>query len=117
MLQEMEWQVKIEGQNKKRILVSFDPQGELIIFRGQFSIKNKWVDFSTETYAMDITLESIQSMIAKVSDLMNKRLKVYEDLNKSFSIIREVEVQDGSVEITDGKTLVVAADGSTITTI
>jgi hypothetical protein len=96
----MEWQIKIEGQNKKRILVCFDPQGELIIFRGQYSIKNHWIDFSTETHPMEIDLETIQSLIGKVYDSMNKRLEVYDDLNKSFGLIKNIEVQNGELSMT-----------------
>ena len=89
----MEWQVKIEGHPKQRILVSFDPQGEMIIFHGQYSIKNHWVDFSEETHPMEIDLETIQSLIEKVYDTMNKRLEVYEDLDKSFGIIKEIKIE------------------------
>ena len=89
----MEWQVKIEGHPKQRILVSFDPQGEMIIFHGKYSIKNHWVDFSEETHPMEIDLETIQSLIGKVYDTMNKRLEVYEDLDKSFGIIKEIKIE------------------------
>ena len=89
----MEWQVRIEGHSKKRILVTFDPQGEIILFQGQYSIKNHWIDFSCETHAMEIDLETIQSLIGKVYDTMNKRLEVYEDLNKSFGLIKEIKIQ------------------------
>lgn len=93
----MEWHVKIEGQPKKRILVSFEPQGELIIFKGQYSIKNAWIDFSTETYPMDITIETIQLKLIKVYEKMDERLKVYEDLDKSFGLIKNVEIQSNQV--------------------
>ena len=89
----MEWQVRIEGHPKQRILVSFDPQGEMILFQGQYSIKNHWIDFSVETHPMEIDLETIQSLIGKVYDTMNKRLEVYEDLNKSFGIIKEIKIE------------------------
>jgi len=102
MLHEMEWQVKIEGQSKQRILVTFDPQGETIIFRGQYSIKNNWIDFSSDTYPMDITLEGIQAKLVKVYNQMNDRLKVYDDLNKSFALIKNVEMRSGEfVSTTD----------------
>ena len=89
----MEWQVKIEGHPKQRILISFDPQGEMISFCGQYSIRNHWIDFSMETHSMEIDLEIIQSLIEKVYDTMNKRVKVYEDLDKSFDVIKEVKIQ------------------------
>lgn len=89
----MEWQIKIEGQSKQRILVNFDPQGELIIFRGQYSIKNKWIDFSSETHSMNIDLETIQELLLKVYEKMDERLKVYDDLAKSFEVIKIVGIE------------------------
>lgn len=90
----MKWQVKIEGKPKQRILVEFDPQGELIIFRGQYSVKNMWIDFSSETYQMDITLEIIQLLLGRVYDAMEKRLKVWEDLDKSFKLIENIAIPE-----------------------
>ena len=88
----MEWQVKIEGHPKQRILVNFDPQGELIIFKGQYSIKNKWIDFSNESHSIEIDLEIIRSAIERVYVAMNKRLEVYVDLNKTFGVIKEIKI-------------------------
>ena len=99
----MEWQIRIEGQNKKRILVTFDPQGEMILFSGQYSIKNKWIDFSCESHPMEIDLETIQSMLIKVYETMNKRLAVYEDLNKSFGLIKNVEMRNDNEIVQNGE--------------
>ena len=101
----MQWQIRIDGQSKKRILVVFDPQGEMIIFHGQYSIKNHWIDFSTETHVMEIDLETIQSLIGKVYDTMNKRLEVYEDLNKSFRLIKEVKIQGEGEDLVSSTTV------------
>jgi len=101
----MEWQVKIEGKPKQRILVSFDPQGELIIFRGQYktSVKDwttndgkrsEWIDFSNEKYSMNINLETIQELLLKVYNVMNERIVIHEDLTKSFEIIKTVEIKE-----------------------
>lgn len=90
----MEWQVKIEGQPKQRILVTFDPQGETIIFKGQYSIKNNWVDFSRETYPMDATMIVIETKLVSVYKKMVERVKVYEDLDKRFTLIKNVEIKD-----------------------
>lgn len=100
----MEWQVKIEGNPKQRILVNFDPQEEQIIFKGQYrtSVKdwtinggshNEWVDFSTEIYSMNIDLETIQELLLKVYNVMNERIVIHEDLTKSFGIIKTIEIQ------------------------
>jgi hypothetical protein len=93
MLQQMEWQVRIEGHNKERILITFEPRREMIFFRGQYSIKNNWITFSVDAHPMEIDLETIQSMISKVYDKMNERLKVYLDLDKSFNIIKEITIE------------------------
>jgi len=97
----MKWHVRIEGKPKQRILITFDPQGEMILFQGQYSVKNQWIDFSSETHPMEIDLETIQSLIGKAYDTMNKRLEVYEDLDKSFGVIKEIKipglVPDGTV--------------------
>jgi hypothetical protein len=91
--QSMEWQVRIEGKLKQRIMVKFDPLKEIIIFTGQYSIKNKWIDFSEEDFSMNITLEVIQELLFKVYEKMNERIKVHEDLNKSFNLIKLIEIK------------------------
>ena len=96
----MKWQVKIDGKPKQRILVEFDPQGELIIFRGQYSVRNMWIDFSNETHPMDITLDDIQLLLGRVYDAMEKRLRVWEDLDKSFSLIKEIAIPTDESPIT-----------------
>jgi hypothetical protein len=102
----MEWIIKIEGKPKQRILVKFDPQKEMIYFIGQYkpdfktiaTVESKsvvWFDFATEEYPMNITLELIQDMLLKVYEKMNERLTIYEDLSKSFEIIKLIEIPEG----------------------
>ena len=102
----MEWKIIIEGEAKKRILVNYDPLKETITFKGQYKSGGKdyvydmktnyWVDFSTETLPMNVTLEDIQKVIVRVYDKMNERLTVHEDLTKSFGIIQQVELKRNS---------------------
>lgn len=92
--QSMQWIVKIENKSNQRIMVKFDPMKELLYFIGQYKIKINWIDFSQEEYSMNITLEVIQDILFKVYEKMNERLKVHEDLNKSFEIIKVIEIKE-----------------------
>jgi hypothetical protein len=92
--QSMYWIVKIENKPNQRIMVKFDPMKELLYFIGQYKIRVLWIDFSQEEYSMNITLEVIQDLLFNVYEKMNERLKVHEDLNKSFNAIKEIEINE-----------------------
>lgn len=88
----MEWIVKITEQPNQRILVKFDPKKEELIFVGQYKPHNKqWVDFSEESYSMEIDLETIQNLLLKTYKKMKKRLLAYENISEGFSVIKEIE--------------------------
>lgn len=88
----MEWIVKITEQPNQRILVKFDPKKEEIIFIGQYKPHNKqWVDFSEESYSMEIELEMIQKLLLKTYEKMKERLAAYENISEGFSVIKEIE--------------------------
>jgi hypothetical protein len=101
----MEWIIKLEGKKNQRILIKFEPQLEQIFFYGQYKPNMKdlvnidrdkrtqWVDFSMESYSMNITLELINEMMVKVYKKMNERLEIYQDLSKSFIAIDTIELQ------------------------
>ena len=91
----MEWKVEIEGKTNQRILVKFDPKNELIIFIGQYKPHNKeWVDFSEESYSMDITLETIQELLFKVYQKMKERLDAYLNIAEGFKVIKLIEIKE-----------------------
>ena len=102
----MEWIIKLEGKKNQRILIRFEPQLEQVFFYGQYKPNMKdlvhidrnkstpWVDFSSDSYSMNITLELINEMIVKVYDKMKERLEIYQDLSKSFIAIDTVEIQE-----------------------
>lgn len=92
--QSMQWIVKIENKSNQRIMIKFDPMKELLYFIGQYKIKINWIDFSEEEYSMNITLEIIQDLLFKVYKKMNERLKVHEDINKSFEVIKIIEIKE-----------------------
>jgi hypothetical protein len=101
----MEWLVKITEKKDQRILVKFDPKSEEIKFIGQFkpntkdlafldSTTERWVDFSEESYSMDIDLETIQELLYKTYKKMNERLEAYENIAKGFEIIKLIEMPE-----------------------
>ena len=90
--QSMYWIVKIENKPNQRIMIKFDPMKEMLYFIGQYRIKVMWIDFSQEEYSMNITLDVIQELLFKVCEKMNERLRVHDDLNKSFNAIGIIEM-------------------------
>lgn len=88
----MKWVVNIEGNKKMRILVTFEPQNELIVFHGQYkSIGLEWFDFSVLTHPMIIDLDSMKEMLEKVYNEMKNRIEAYDDLSNSFTILKNIE--------------------------
>ena len=91
----MEWIIKIENKPDQRIKINFDPKNELIIFHGQYKPHNKeWVDFSEESYSIDIDLETIQKLLVDTYDAMKQRLDVYKDLSDSFGVLKIIEIDE-----------------------
>ena len=96
----MEWKVTIEDKPNQRILVRFDPMNEMIHFIGQYKPHNReWVDFSKETYPMDIDLETLQDMMTKAYRKMKDRLVAYNNVAEGFTIIKEVKIQNEGEEL------------------
>lgn len=101
----MEWLVKITEKKDQRILVKFDPKNEEIKFIGQFrpstkdlalldSTTERWVDFSEESYSMELDLETIQNLLYKTAKKMSERLVAYENIAKGFEIIKLIEIPE-----------------------
>jgi len=91
----MEWIVKITEQPNQRILVKFDPKKEEVVFIGQYKPHNKqWVDFSEESYSMEIELGTIQNLLIKTYKKMKERLAAYENISEGFSVIKEIEFKE-----------------------
>lgn len=101
----MEWIIKIEEKNDRRILITFNPLRESIIFTGQFKPKAKdmvnsdikngfiWVNIAEDLYSMKIEFTELQTIIAKVYNQMEARLKVQEDLAKVFTVFKTIEIK------------------------
>jgi hypothetical protein len=107
----MEWIIHIEGKKDQRILITFEPTRESIRFVGQYKPLAKdirikdfkagfiWVDFSEEMHSMEIDLETLKEYISKVYDKMEERLKIYEDLSKTFAVFKSIEIAETEGEI------------------
>lgn len=90
----MEWKIAIEDKPNQRILVRFDPLSERIRFYGQFKPHNReWVNFSEDEYPMDIDLDVLQDMMAKVYNKMKERLVTYDNLAEGFTVIKEIKIE------------------------
>lgn len=91
----MEWIVKIEGEKHQRIRIRFNPVVETIHFYGECRVKNnEWTIFSEALHKIDISLEEIQITMVKVMGDLRKRLKEYENLDKGFSVLKEVAFEE-----------------------
>ena len=91
----MEWKVQIEDKPNQRILVRFDPLTETIRFYGQYKPHNReWVNFSEETYPMDIDLDVLQDMMSKVYNKMKERVAAYNNLAEGFTVIKEIKIEE-----------------------
>lgn len=86
----MNWIIKIENEPKQRIKVTFLPLAEIVTITGEFKSKNDWVVFSSRNHNMKIDLEQLQIEMSRVVEEMRKRINEYENLNKGFSVIKEV---------------------------
>lgn len=92
----MKWNVDIGEDGEKRIKVVFEPKTESVIFIGQYHQPktNLWTDFVEEKVSMNFDLETLQTYLAVVSKKLDKRIAVFDDLSKSFKIIRNIEIQE-----------------------
>ena len=102
----MEWIIRIEGKKDRRILITFEPLRESIIFTGQYKpsakdmvnadIKNGfiWIDISKDMCSMNIDLTKIQEMITNVYHQMEKRLAVEEDLSEVFTVFKAIKIKE-----------------------
>jgi len=102
----MEWIIKIEGKNDRRILITLDPLRESIIFTGQFKPKAKdmvssdikngfiWVNISEDLHSMKIDLNEIQEIITNIYHQMEKRLAVQQDLAEVFNVFKAIKIKE-----------------------
>ena len=101
----MEWIVKIENVLNQRILVNFNAETNELIFIGQYKPHSKdWINFSKIAKPLWNNLispnsESIDGEIIKTSlfdayEEMNKKIKLYEEINEGFSLIKVIEIKE-----------------------
>ena len=87
-------------------MICFEPLKESLRFIGQFKPLAKdtiirdlkagfiWVDISEDVHSMDIDLETLKEYISKVYDKMEERLKVQDDLSKTFTVLKKIEIKE-----------------------
>ena len=87
-------------------MIIFDAMLETIKVVGQFKPSAKdivnddiksgfiWYDISKAEHTMDIDLDTLKDYISKVYDEMEKRLKVQEDLSKTFGVFKSIEIKE-----------------------
>ena len=101
----MEWIVRIEktpeieDEKDQRIRIVFNPMVETIHFYGEVKLKNRqkiseWVVFSEDTYPMKITLDMLQLKMGLVVADMRKRLKEYENIEKGFTVLKWIAIEE-----------------------
>ena len=102
----MEWIIHIEGKKDRRILIIFDAMQETIKFIGQFKPLAKdtiikdikagftWADISEDRHSMKIDLDTLTEYIQKVYVKMEERLKVQDDLSKTFAIFKTIKIKE-----------------------
>ena len=91
----MKWIIDLENKPNQRIVVRFSPKEELIYFTGQYKPKNKeWVDFSEESYSMEIDLETIQELLTKTYNKMKERLDAYINIAEGFTVLKTIEIKE-----------------------
>ncbi len=101
----MEWIVRIEktldveSEIEQRIRIVFNPISENISLFGEAKLKNRlknteWFVFSEDSHEMVITLEQLQEKMATVVLEMRKRLIEYENLDKGFSVLKWIGIEE-----------------------
>ena len=91
----MEWIVDLENKPNQRIVVRFDPKKEEVLFIGQYKPKNRpWVDFSEESYTMEIDLDAIQNCLSKTYNKMKERLDAYNNIAEGFTLLKTIEIKE-----------------------
>lgn len=96
----MRWRVNIEKQDGKpienrRIIVTFDPMNEQLVFTCQFKPHNRdWVDFCIEKYECNtqLSIENIRKYLNSGYSIMHRRLNMLNSITDEFSVIKEIVV-------------------------
>lgn len=102
----MEWKVKIEDEKKQRIRFEFVPLEEELRVYGEYQIGgNQWEVFSEavkkfvsefegEKTHDKIQLKDLQELMERVVIDMRPRIEEYENLNKGFTVLKEVAFKE-----------------------
>jgi hypothetical protein len=106
----MRWIIKIENKPELRIVVSFNPILEILIFTGQYKYKSEWHDFSVEKFPIfpievvnssdgilsykptEIELAKIKELLFDTYEKLNNRVEAHKNIDESFKFITLIEV-------------------------
>jgi len=92
----MRWTIYIEDKPNTKIIVTYLPLEDLIVFTGEFKLKNsRWIEFTKESVSsIDINLAGIQSLFSKTSTKLIERIDKYNDLNSTFNVLDTIKIEE-----------------------
>ena len=108
----MKWIVKIENKPELRIVVTFNPMLEILLFTGQYKYKSEWHDFSVEKFPIfpievvnssegnlsykptQIELNRIKELLYDTYEKLNNRVEAHKNIEEGFKFITLIEVKE-----------------------
>jgi hypothetical protein len=92
----MRWTIYIEDKPNTKIIVTYLPLEDLLVFTGEFKLKNgRWFEFTKESVSsIDINLAGIQSLFSKSSTKLIERVDKYNDLNSTFNVLDTIKIEE-----------------------
>jgi hypothetical protein len=90
----MKWTVKIEGKQDQKIVVTFDPKNETLLFTGMYKYNLEWLVFSEVSTPMEIDLERIRHTLFLAYEKMKNRIDTYANISEGFEHIKLIEINE-----------------------
>jgi len=93
----MIWFIKIIGEDYKsqRIRIEYLPHEESVLITGEYKFNSDWIDFSnTMMTAKEPSIEEIREKIEETVIDMQKKIAQHQNLDKGFSVWKEVEYRE-----------------------
>lgn len=90
------WYIKILDENskiKKRIEIKYIPLLDAIKLTGQYCVNTIWEEMTTQQITADFTPEKLNEAIVSIDNDINAKIQRYDDLNKAFKLIEEIEIK------------------------
>lgn len=106
----MEWIIKTEGFEKRRIRIQFDPKTPQLIYIAEYKPKNEpWIEILRETTDSmetvfhengEVNLDEILSTLHIVNVFCTKILKMYDKLSEPLKALSENGVRMNDENLT-----------------